>query len=122
MFGNTLTLTLGGTGGTDRILKLINQDGFGAEYLNRTSTDEIRLKIRHFVETAKSGVEPLERHQFYASQVVFATDTTPEYTRHVNIIERASKDDDATEVVDLAEAVTLWATEANLGSLLNWES
>jgi hypothetical protein len=122
MFGNTLTLTLGGSGGTDRVLKLINQDSYGAEYLNRNSTDEIRLKIRHFVETPKSGAEPVERHQFYVTQTVFMTDTTPEYIRSSNLAIRGSKTDDATEISDLSEAVALWATETNLESLIAWES
>lgn len=124
MLGDSIVVTLGGSGGTARTLTKINQDNFSAEYLGREASglDEIRLRVRHTKETAKNGATALDRHNFVLTQTVFATPTAPEITREFYFVMRALPSDAAASVVDLAEAVTYWATAANLGKILGWES
>lgn len=122
MLGDTITVTLGGSGGTARVCNKINQDNFGATYLNRVSTDEIEVRVRHLKETPKNGAEPIERHTFNVNQVVFATDTTPEFTRSAYLTLRSSRNDDADEAVNVGEALAYLLDATLLGKLFGWES
>lgn len=122
MYGDSITITLGGPGGTDRVLNKINQDNYSSEYLGRTSTDEIRMRIRHTKESSKNGNDPLDRHNVEVTQTVFATASDPEFTRQFYFIFRAMPNDTEADVVDVAEAVAHWTTSANLAKLLGWES
>lgn len=122
MYGDSITLTLGGIGGTDKVLKKINQDNYSAEYLIRETTGEIRMKVRHTLEQSKNGALALDRHNVEVTQVVFETSTAPEYTRQFYFVFRCAKQDNVAECVDVGEAVALWATGANLTALAGWES
>lgn len=122
MLGDTITVTLGGSGGTARVCNKINQDNFGAVYLNRISTDEIEVRVRHLKETPKNGQLPIERHTFNVNQTVFATDTTPEFTRSAFLTLRCSKNDDTAKAVDLGEALSYLADGTLLAKLFGWES
>jgi len=122
MLGDSITLTLGGTGGTDRVCTKVNQDNFGAVYLGRTSLDEIRIKVRHLKENPKAGSEIVERHEFYVTQTVYAAGDVPEKIRSHNMAIRSSASDDQDLATDLSEAVTLWGSEANILKLFGWES
>lgn len=123
MFGDTITVTLDGAGGTARVCNKINQDAYSAEYINRNTTDEIRVKIEHSKENAKAGeLYPIERHRVMFSQKVFATPTATEKYREVYIIVRNRPDDAVLDVTNLGEALTYWLTDTNLDKLYTWES
>jgi hypothetical protein len=122
MLGDTVTVTLGGSGGTERELKKINQDNYSAEYLDRISTDEVRLKVRHTIESAKNGNAALDRHNVELTQTVFATLTEPEYTRQFYFVFRFAKGDTEADAVDVAEAVTYLSDATFLGQIAGWES
>lgn len=122
MFGDSISYNLGGAGGTALTLKKINQDNYSAEYLYRTSTYEVRMKVRHTKESVKGEALPLDRHNVEVTQTVFATLTEPEYVRQFYIVFRATPSDTEAEVVDVAEGLTEWLSAANLGALLGWES
>lgn len=122
MFGDTITINLGGSGGTARVLAKINQDGYAAEYLDRTATDEVRMKVRHSVESAKGDALPLDRHNVTVKQTVFATATDPEYVREFYWVFRALPQDTEASVVDVAEGLAEWTVNANLVKVLGWES
>lgn len=115
-------MTLDGSGGTARVCSKINQDAYSSEYLNRISTDEIRVKIRHSVEALKPGqLYPIERHNVEVTQTVFATLTAPEFVRQAYIVLRNSKNDSLTDVTNLNEALTFWLTDVVLDKLNIWE-
>lgn len=122
MYGDSITITLGGTGGTDRVLNKINQDNYSSEYLNRISTDEVRMRVRHTKESPKNGAIALDRHNVEITQTIFATLTEPEAIRQFYFVFRATPGDTESEVVDVAEGAVLWADSANLVKLLGWES
>lgn len=122
MFGDTLTVTLDGSGGTARVCSKINQDSFSSEYLNRISTDEIRVKIRHTKETLKSGqTYPMERHNVEFTQTVFATPTAEEKVRQAYVVLRNRADDAVLDVTNLGEALAFWLTDTNFDKLNIWE-
>jgi hypothetical protein len=123
MLGDTITITLDGAGGTARVCSKINQDSYSAEYLNRLSTDEIRVKVRHQKESLKAGdTYPLERHNVLISQIVFATLTTPERYREISFTIRNRPDDAVLGVTDLGESMTYYLTDTILDKLYLWES
>lgn len=123
MLGDTITVTLDGSGGTARVCNKINQDAYSAEYLNRISTDEIRVKVRHQKESAKNGeLYPIERHNVLISQTVFATPTATEKFREISFTVRNRPDDAVLDVTNLGEAMTYYLTDTILDKLYIWES
>lgn len=122
MYGDSITINLGGSGGTARVLNKINQDNYSAEYLDRISTDEVRMRVRHSKESAKGDALPLDRHNVVVTQTVFATSTDPEYVREFYFVFRASPSDTEADVIDVAEGLAEWTVNANLVKLLGWES
>lgn len=123
MLGDTITFMVGGSGGTARTLSKINQDNFSAEYLYRSSTEEIRVQIRHSKESLKAGYTyPIERHNIVVTQTVFATATELEKYRSNSFTIRARANDDPALVTDVGEGLTNFLTSANLVKLSNWES
>lgn len=123
MFGDTLTITLDGSGGTARTCNKINQDSYSAEYISRTSLDEIRVKIRHQKESMKAGqTYALERHNVLVTQTVFATPTTSEKFREVSFTLRNRPDDTLVDITNLGEGLVFFLTDANLDKLFAWES
>lgn len=122
MLGDTITITLGGSGGTARVCSKINQDSFSSEYLNRTSTDEIRVKIRHSKESAKQGeLYVIERHNVLLTQTVFATVSTDEKFREVSFTIRDRANDSMASITDVGEAATFFLSSSNLDKLFGWE-
>lgn len=122
MLGDTLTVTVGGSGGTARICSKINQDSYSSEYLNRLTTDEIRVKIRHSIEAGSATKPKMDRHNVEFTQTVFATSTVPERIRQCYIVVRNSSADDAALVSDMGESLSFWLTQANFLKIIGWES
>lgn len=122
MLGDTLVFTLGGTGGTARTLNKINQDGYASEYLYRSSTDEIRARVRHTRESVRAGKPVMERHNVELTQTVFATPVAPEFVRQTYVVFRNQIGDDLALNTDVSEALVYFLTGANLLKLAGWES
>lgn len=123
MLGDTLTVTLDGSGGTAVVTSKINQDSYSAEYLKKQTNDEVRVRVRHIKETAKAGLTALDRHTVTFTQYVYPTEAKPlGVTREVQLIIRNDPSDTITDVTNLGEALTYWATDANLDKLFGWES
>nr|UJQ85997.1 MAG: putative coat protein [Leviviridae sp.] len=123
MLGDTLTATLDGSGGTAVVTSKINQDAYSAEYLKKRTTDEVRVTIKHSKDTVKAGTQPFDRHNVTFEQYVYPTEAKPLGVRRiVSLIIRNDPSDDEAAVTDLGEALTFWATDANLTKLFGWES
>lgn len=123
MLGDTLTVTLDGSGGTAVVTSKINQDSYSAEYLKKQTNDEVRVRVRHIKETAKAGQTALDRHTVTFSQYVYPTEAKPlGVNREIQLIIRNDPSDSVTDVTNLGEALTFWATDANLDKLFGWES
>ncbi|UJQ85165.1 MAG: putative coat protein [Boaesivirus pseudofaecivicinum] len=122
MLGDTLTVTLGGSGGTAVVNSKINQDGYSSEYLKKGTDYEVRARIRHSKEKARGSLPELERHNVEFTQTVYATDTEPQRFRQAYLVIRCEPDDVVADVSNLAEALAYWASEANLLKVIGWES
>jgi hypothetical protein len=123
MLGDTLTVTLDGSGGTAVVTSKINQDSFGAEYLKKRTSDEVRVKVRHQLERVGTDGRQFERHNVEFSQYVYPTEAVPlGRQRTMYVVLRNEKSDDIAACNDLAEALSFWLTEANLDKLFGWES
>lgn len=122
MLGDTITITLGGSGGSARVCSKINQDAYSSEYLNRNATDEVRVKVRHSRENAKLGeLYPVERHNVLITQTVFSTPTTDEKFREVSYTIRNRANDAVASVTDVGEAANFYLGSSVLDKLFVWE-
>lgn len=123
MLGETLTLTLDGTGGTPVVLSRINQDSYSAEYLKKGALSEHRVNIKHSKDTVKAGTQPFDRHVVKFEEYVYPTVAKPlGVLRTITLIIRNDPSDTESAVTDLGEALTFWATDVNLTKLFGWES
>lgn len=123
MLGDTLTVTLDGSGGTAVVTSKINQDAYSAEYLKKQALDEVRVRVKHSKDTVKAGTQPFDRHIVTFEQYVYPTEVKPlGVTRTVQFTIRNDPSDSEAAVTDLGEALTFWLTDANLTKLFGWES
>lgn len=123
MLGDTLTMTLDGSGGTAKVTSKINQDGYAAEYLLKESTSQFRALVRHSKESVKANGVNYDRHNVLFEQYVYPTEAAPNgFTRQVSLTIRCQPEDTLADIVDLGEALTYWASDTILGKLVGWES
>lgn len=123
MLGSTLTLPLAAG---DKVLPLINQDGYGSEYYLRESLVSYRVQVRHS-NFQKAGLT-YDRHNVTVTKKTFATTTVPEFDHIVSFTHSVIPGD---TFIELGNALVGWletsvnvkaATNANLVKLLGWES
>lgn len=123
MLGDTLTITLGGSGGTAVVCNKINQDSYSAEYLFRNTSYEVRAKVRHSKESVKAGQPAVDRHNLEITQTVFSGDlSVPDTVRQAYIVLRNTPSDDSAAVQDVAEALAFRLDATTLGKIIGWES
>lgn len=123
MLGDTLTVTVGGSGGTANVVSKIQESGYSSEYLKKNTSDEIRVRVRHIRENARAGTAALDRHQVIITQFVYPTEVKPlGLTREVQFILRNDPTDAVTDVTNIGEALAFWLTASNLDKLFGWES
>lgn len=119
-FGDPVTVTINSVG---KSLVKINQDAYGSEYLFRSSSEELRLKIRHQVESAKAGIVPFERHNLELRHTVFAVPPSTMVTERVFAFTiRARKGDDPASVSLSCQGLVDFLTDPNLAKAVGWES
>lgn len=125
MLGSTLTVTLDGSGGTAKILPLINQDGYSSEYFLDEATVQWRAKVRHSKDNVKAGSQPFDRHTVTFSRYLKPTEAAPlgRLTEVITTI-RTDPNETASDVIDLAEAMSFYMVKAGgiSAKLLGWES
>jgi len=125
MLGPTLTVTLDGSGGTAKVLPLINQDGYSSEYFLDEGPVTYRTKIRHSRDTVKTGTQPYDRHV-----VTFYKFTKPTAALligsqfEIGFTIRTDPAATPGEVIDLSEAMSFYMVKAGgiAAKLLGWES
>lgn len=120
--GDTLTITLGGSGGTAKVLKKINQDGYTSEYYLPETNSSFRAKVRHTKESVKPNQVQYERHNVEFTETVYTSGNTPEFVRQAYVVIRHKVGDDAATVSNLGEALSFYLNEALYGKLIGWES
>jgi len=119
-FGLTFTFTVNSVA---KVLKRINQDNYGSEYLLRDSVEEYRMLIRHQLEAPRAGAERFDRHNVELTHTVFATSTDPVIIRQLYIVVRNRAADSGTDTGYLFDAFINALDNATLqGDLLTWQN
>lgn len=125
MLGTTLTITMNGSGGTAKVLPLINQDGYSSEYFLDEGLVTYRAKVRHSRDTVKAGSQPFDRHTVTFTRFVKPTSTTPlgSQTEVIYTI-RTDPSGVLADIIDLSEAMSFYMVNAGgiAAKLLGWES
>jgi hypothetical protein len=125
MLGTSLTITLDGSGGTAKVLPLINQDGYSSEYYLDDTTVTYRAKVRHSRDTVKAGTQPFDRHTVTFSRFVKPTTGIPLGSlSEVLFTIRTDPNAVASDVIDTSEAMSFYMVKAGAiaAKLLGWES
>mgnify|MGYP001087288652 CR=1 FL=1 len=125
MLGTTLTITLDGSGGTAKVLPLINQDGYSSEYFLDDTTVTYRAKVRHSRDNVKAGTQPFDRHTVTFSRFVKPTSSIPLGSlTDITFTIRTDPNGAATDIIDMSEAMAFFMVKAGgvAAKLLGWES
>lgn len=128
MFADT-TLNMAPTPGDDPIpvvVKKIREDNFSSEFLAKTSTYELRMRIRHSKENGPAGSHPFDRHNVELTKTVYPTAAKP--LGSVNVVylvirmDSFSDGDDAKRLVGALFDFVHDDSNLNLANLLGWVS
>lgn len=125
MLGSSLTVTLDGSGGTAKVLPLINQDGYSSEYFLDETLVSWRAKVRHSKDNVKAGTQAFDRHVVTFSRFLKPTTTYPlGLLTEVIYTVRNSASEVQSDVIDLSEAMSFYMVKAGgiAAKLLGWES
>ncbi len=125
MLGTSLTITLDGSGGTAKVLPLINQDGYSAEYYLDDTTVTYRAKVRHSRDNVKAGSQNFDRHTVTFSRFVKPTEAIPLGSlSEVTFTIRNDPNGTASDIIDVSEAMSFYMVKAGgiASKLLGWES
>lgn len=125
MLGTTLTITLDGTGGTAKVLPLINQDGYSSEYFLDEGLVTYRAKVRHSRDNVKVGTQPFDRHTVTFSRQVKPTEAIPLGSlSEVTYTIRNDPNGTSADIIDVSEAMSFYMVKAGgvAAKLLGWES
>ena len=125
MLGTTLTITLDGSGGTAKVLPLINQDGYSSEYFLDDTTVTYRAKVRHSRDSVKAGTQPFDRHALTFERFVKPTTGVPLGSlTQVSFTIRTDPNGVAADIIDVSEAMSFYMVKAGgiAAKLLGWES
>jgi hypothetical protein len=124
--GTTLTITLDGSGGTAKVLPLINQDGYSSEYFLDDTTVTYRAKVRHSKDSVKAGTQNFDRHTVTFSRFVKPTSAIP-LGSLCEVSFTLRRDPDlgvSADEIDLSEAMSFYMVKAGgiAAKLIGWES
>lgn len=125
MLGTSLTLTLDGSGGTAKVLPLINQDGYSSEYFLDEGLVTYRAKVRHSRDNVKVGTQKFDRHTVTFSRFVKPTSTLLLGSlSEVSFTIRNDPDGTSSDIIDVSEAMSFYMVKAGgiAAKLLGWES
>lgn len=123
--GSTLTITMDGSGGTAKVLPLINQDGYSSEYYLDEGLVTYRAKVKHSRDNVKAGSQNFDRHTVTFSRYVkpVAPATIGSLSEVIFTI-RNDPNGPLADQVDLSEAMSFYMVKAGgiATKLLGWES
>jgi len=107
----------------NKTLKRINQDKYSTEYYLRESDQEYTVNIRHTRENPGKDGTQFDRHNVEFIHTIFATESTPAFTRVQYIVTRNTRADDyATVAYDITGLADLVKASGNIADLLAWVS
>lgn len=111
-------------GGVAHSCVRVNQDAFGSEYLDRSTSAlyEIRIKIRHSKEAAKSGAIRVDRHNVEVTKTVYGVGLNPDVVTQAYVIIRNGYNALTADVQALATGLVSILTADNLTGVTNWRN
>jgi hypothetical protein len=113
MLGSTLTITMDGSGGTAKVLPLINQDGYASEYFLDEGLVQYRAKVRHSSDTVKAGTQAFDRHTVTFQR--FVKPVAPAVLGSLTEVIYTIRNDPngvQAEIIDLSEALSFYMVKA----------
>ncbi len=125
MLGTSLTITLDGSGGTAKVLPLINQDGYSSEYFLDEGLVTYRAKVRHSRDNVKAGTQNFDRHVVTFSRFVKPTEAVPLGSlSEISLTIRNDPNGTPADIIDVSEAMSFYMVKAGgiAAKLLGWES
>ena len=125
MLGTTLTITLDGSGGTAKVLPLINQDGYSSEYRLDETLVTYTAKVRHSKDTVKAGTQAFDRHTVTFTSFVKPTSGNLLGSRNeISFTIRNDPNGVSSDIIDVSEALSFYMVKAGAiaAKLLGWES
>jgi len=113
MLGSSLTITLDGSGGTAKVLPLVNQDNYTSEYYLDESTVWWKAKVRHSSDSVKAGSQKFDRHTVTFQRYLKPTTSAP-LGRLTEVIFTIRNDPDevASDIIDVSEAMSFYMVKA----------
>lgn len=125
MLGSSLTITMNGSGGTAKVLPLINQDGYSSEYFLDEGLVTYRAKVRHSRDNVKLGTQPFDRHTVTFSRYV--KPVSPSTLGSLSEVSYTIRNDPTgipADIIDVSEAMAFYMVNAGgiAAKLLGWES
>jgi hypothetical protein len=113
MLGSTLTVTLDGSGGTAKILPLVNQDNFSSEYYLDETLVWYKAKVRHSTDTVKVGTQKFDRHSVTFQRYLKPTTTVPlGNLTEITYTIRNEPNEVPADIIDLSEAMSFYMVKA----------
>lgn len=125
MLGTALTITLDGSGGTAKVLPLINQDGYSSEYYLDEGLVTYRAKVRHSRDNVKVGTQAFDRHSVTFTRFVKPTEAAPLGSQsEISFVIRNDPNGTTADIIDVSEAMSFYMVKAGgiAPKLLGWES
>lgn len=125
MLGPTLTITLDGSGGTAKVLPLVNQDGYSSEYYLDDGLVTYRARVRHSRDTVKAGTQPFDRHVVTFTRFVKPVTTGGLGSQsEISFTIRSDPNGNSADIIDTSEAMSFYMVKAGgiAAKLLGWES
>jgi hypothetical protein len=124
MLGTALTITLDGSGGTAKVLPLVNQDGYSSEYFLDDGLVTYRAKVRNSRDTVKNGTQAYDRHTVTFTRFLKPTTTASGSQTEVSFTIRNDPNGTSSDIVDVSEAMSFYMVKAGgiATKLLGWES
>jgi hypothetical protein len=114
-----------GSGGTAKVLPLINQDGYSSEYFLDEGLITYKAKVRHSRDTVKTGTQAFDRHVVTFYRFVKPTASIPLGSQtEVSFTIRTDPNGVSGDIIDVAEAMSFYTVKAGgiSAKLLGWES
>lgn len=113
MLGSTLTITLNGSGGTAKVLPLVNQDNYASNYLLDETLVTYSAQVRHTSDSVKTGAQKFDRHTVTFTRFVkpVAPDTIGSTSEIVFTI-RNDPNGVAADIIDMSEAMSFYMVNA----------
>jgi len=113
MLGSTLTVTLDGSGGTAKVLPLVNQDNYSSEYYLDETLVWFKAKVRHSTDTVKAGTQKFDRHSVTFQRYLKPTAAIPlgNLTEIIFTV-RNEPNEVASDIIDLSEAMSFYMVKA----------